>query len=77
MTFFGLGGFEVMVIAAIALFVLGPKRLLDGIRDGRRMYSDLKRQRDALQSMITEAIDMEDLKNQVDIDGIKDCVKSL
>lgn len=77
MTFFGLGGFEVMVIAAIALFVLGPKRLLDGIRDGRRMYSDLKRQRDALQSMITEAIDMEDLKNQVDIDGIKDGVKSL
>jgi len=76
-TFFGLGGFEVMVIAAIALFVLGPKRLLEGIRDGRRMYSDLKRQRDALQSMITEAIDMEDMKNQVDINGVKSAVKSL
>ncbi len=77
MTFFGLGGFEVMLIGAIALFVLGPKRLLDGIRDGRRIYSDLKRQRDALQSMITEAIDLEDLKKQVDADGIKDSVTSL
>lgn len=77
MTFFGLGGFEVLLIGAIALFVLGPKRLLDGIRDGRRIYSELKRQRDALQSMITEAIDLEDLKNQVDPEGIKDTVTSL
>jgi Sec-independent protein translocase protein TatA len=77
MTFFGLGGFEVLLIFAIALFVLGPKRLLDGIRDGRRVYSDLKRQRDALQSLITEAIDMEDLKKQVDAEGIKDTVQSL
>ncbi len=77
MTFFGLGGFEVLLIGAIALFVLGPKRLLDGIRDGRKIYSDLKRQRDALQSLITEAIDLEDLKKQVDVEGIKDTVESL
>jgi len=76
-SFFGLGGFEVMLIGAIALFVLGPKRLLDGIRDGRKIYTDLKRQRDALQSLITEAIDLEDLKDQIDVDGIKDTVKSL
>ena len=77
MSFFGLGGFEVMLIGAIALFVLGPKRLLDGIRDGRKIYTDLKRQRDALQSLITEAIDLEDLKDQIDVDGMKDTVKSL
>jgi Sec-independent protein translocase protein TatA len=77
MTFFGLGGFEVMLIGAIGLFVLGPKRLLEGIREGRKIYSDLKRQRDALQSMITEAIDLEDLKKQVDVDGITEDVKSL
>jgi hypothetical protein len=29
--FFGLGGFEVLLVGAIALFVLGPKRLLEGI----------------------------------------------
>lgn len=77
MSFFGLGGFEILLIAAIALFVLGPKRLLEGIRDGRKMYSDLKHQRDAFQSLITEAIDLEDLKKQVDAGGLKESVKSL
>ena len=57
MTLFGIGGFEFLLIAAIALFVLGPKRLLEGIREGRRIYSEFKRQRDALQSMIAEAIE--------------------
>jgi Sec-independent protein translocase protein TatA len=77
MSFFGLGGFEVLLIGAIALFVLGPKRLLEGIREGRKIYTDLKRQRDALQTLITEAIDLEDLKKQVDLDGLTDSVKSL
>ena len=69
--FFGIGGFEFLLIAAIALFVLGPKRMLEGIRDGRRIYSELKRQRDALESLITEAIDLEELKKQVDAEGLK------
>jgi Sec-independent protein translocase protein TatA len=70
MTLFGIGGFEFLLIAAIAFFVLGPKRLLEGIREGRRIYSEFKRQRDALQSMITEAIDLEELKKQSDPDGL-------
>ena len=70
MTLFGIGGFEFLLIAAIALFVLGPKRLLEGIREGRRIYSEFKRQRDALQSMIAEAIDLEELKKQSDPDGL-------
>ena len=77
MTIFGIGGFEVLLIGAIALFVLGPKRLLDGIRQGRRIYTDLKRQRDALQSLDTEAIDLEEIKNQVGVDEIKDSAASL
>ena len=77
MSFFGMGGLEIMLIGAIALFVLGPKRLLEGIRDGRKMYADLKRQRDTLQSLITEAIDLEDLKDQIDVDGIRENVESL
>ncbi|MCH7969585.1 MAG: hypothetical protein IH960_00905 [Chloroflexi bacterium] len=75
MTFFGIGGFEVLLIGAIALFVLGPKRLLEGIREGRRLYSELKRQRDALQSLITEAIDLEELKKQLDADGLAEGIK--
>ena len=77
MGFMGLGGLEVLLIGAIAFFVVGPKRLLEGIRGGRKIYSDLKRQRDTLQSLITEAIDLEDLKEQVGIDDIKESVKIL
>ena len=77
MTIFGIGGFEVLLIGAIALFVLGPKRLLDGIRQGRRIYTDLKRQRDALQSLVTEAIDLVEIKNQVGVEEIKDSAASL
>ena len=77
MTIFGIGGFEVLLIGAIALFILGPKRFLDGIRQGRRVYTDLKRQRDALQSLVTEAIDLEEIKKQVSVDEIKDSAASL
>ena len=77
MSFFGLGGFEILLIGAIALFVVGPKRLLEAIREGRKIYTDLKRQRDTLQTLITEAIDLEELKKQVDLDGLTDSVKKL
>lgn len=77
MTIFGIGGLEVLLIGAIALFVLGPKRLLEGIRQGRRIYTDLKRQRDALQSLVTEAIDLQEIKKQVNVDEVKDSASSL
>lgn len=77
MTFFGIGGFEFLVIGAIALFVLGPRRLLEGIREGRRIYSDLKRQREVLQSMLTEAVDLDDLKSQIDVDSLSQDAKAL
>ena len=77
MTFFGIGGFEFLVIGAIALFVLGPRRLLEGIREGRRIYSDLKRQREVLQSMLTEAIDLDDLKSRADVDSLSQDAKVL
>jgi Tat protein translocase TatB subunit len=77
MSFFGLGGFEILLIGAIALFVLGPKRMLEAIREGRKIYRDLRRQKDALQKMVSEAIDLEDIKKQIDADGLKESVKNL
>jgi len=70
MNFFGIGGLEFLLLGAVALFVLGPKRLLEGIREGRRLYSNLRRQRAELQSMITEAIDLEEIKKQIDSEGL-------
>lgn len=77
MNFFGIGGLEFLLLGAVALFVLGPKRMLEGIREGRRLYSNLRRQRAELQSMITEAIDLEEIKKQVDSEGLLKDVKDL
>lgn len=77
MNFFGIGGLEFLLLGVVALFVLGPKRLLEGIREGRRLYSNLRRQRAELQSMITEAIDLEEIKKQVDAEGLVKDVKDL
>ena len=66
MNFFGIGGLEFLVIGAVAMLFVGPKRLLEGIREARKVYSELRRQRAELQSMITEAIDLDEIKKQVD-----------
>lgn len=77
MNFLGIGGLEFLLLGAVALFVLGPKRLLEGIREGRKIYSNLRRQRADLQSMITEAIDLDDLKKQIDSEGLVKDAKNL
>ena len=77
MNFLGIGGLEFLLLVAVALFVLGPKRMLEGIREARRIYSNLRRQRAELQSMITEAIDLEEIKKQVDSEGLLSDAKAL
>ena len=77
MNFLGIGGLEFLLLAAVALFVLGPKRMLEGIREARKVYSNLRRQRAELQSMITEAIDLEDIKQQIDSEGLLADAKGL
>ncbi|MDA1279538.1 MAG: hypothetical protein O3B95_05775 [Chloroflexi bacterium] len=77
MNFFGIGGLEFLVIGAVALFFLGPKRLVEGIREARKVYSELKRQRADLQSMITEAIDLDGIKKQIDAETLLKDAKGL
>jgi Sec-independent protein translocase protein TatA len=62
MSFLGIGGFEFVAIFAIALFIVGPKRLAEGVRNGRKYYTELKRYRDELSALVTEAIDADELK---------------
>lgn len=59
---FGIGGLEFLIIFGVAIFVVGPKRLAEGVRTGRKYYTELKRQRDELTALVTEAIDAEELK---------------
>lgn len=65
MNFFGIGGLEFVLIFGIALFVVGPKRLAEGVRSGRKYYTELKRHRDELTSLVNEAIDAEEIKKDL------------
>lgn len=64
MGFLGIGGLEFVLIFAIALFVVGPKRLAEGVREGRKYYTELKRYRDELTGLVNEAIDADELKKE-------------
>ena len=66
MNFLGVGGLEFLLIFAVAMFFLGPKRLAEGVRTGRKYYTELKRYRQELTSLVTEAIDAEDLKKDLE-----------
>jgi Sec-independent protein translocase protein TatA len=63
---FGVGGLEFLVIFGVALFFLGPKRLAEGIRTGRKYYTELKRYRYELTSLVSQAIDADELKKDLE-----------
>ena len=64
MSFFGIGPLEFLLIFGVAMFIVGPKRLAEGVRSGRKYYTELKRYREELTGLVTEAIDAEDMKRQ-------------
>lgn len=66
MNFLGIGGLEFLLIFGVAMFFLGPKRLAEGVRTGRKYYTELRRYRQELTSLVTEAIDAEDLKKELE-----------
>lgn len=68
MNILGIGGFELLLIMAVGLFVVGPKRLRDGIREARGLYRELKRQRQELQTLLEQAIELEEMKKQLDVE---------
>lgn len=66
MNFLGIGGLEFVLVFLVALFVVGPRRLAEGVRFTRKFYTELRRQRRDLGNLINEAIDA---------DGIKETIK--
>ena len=67
MNILGVGGFELIVIILIALFIVGPSNLLIFIRKTKMVYTEFKQKRDELVSAVEQTIeiddDMEELKN--------------
>lgn len=59
----------------VALFVLGPVRLVQGARTARKYMTELRRQREQLTQMVEEAVDVEGVKERLDQDGVMDAVR--
>ena len=70
MNFLGIGGLELVVVMLVALFVVGPVRLVEGARTARKYMTEIRRQREELTQMIEEAADIEGMKEALDQDGI-------
>ena len=66
MNFLGIGGLEFLLIFAVGMFFLGPKRMAEGVRTGRKYYRELRRHRMELTSMVSEALDAEELKKDLE-----------
>lgn len=75
MNFFGIGGLELVLVMLVALFVLGPVRLVQGARTARKYMTELRRQREQLTQMVEEAVDVEGVKERLDQDGVMDAVR--
>ena len=66
----GIGGFELLLIVAIGVFVLGPKRVAEMLRDIRSVYSELRRQRQKITTMVEDELEIEELRKETNFDDI-------
>ena len=57
MNFFGIGGLEILLITIIGVTVVGPTRLIHGIRSFRNLMTELRRQKNDLTAVLLEAVD--------------------
>ena len=60
MNMFGIGGFELLLIALIAFLVLGPKGIADGTKTLGKLVKELRTQRDELTGMVKQAVEEEE-----------------
>jgi len=72
MNILGIGGFELLLIILIALFIVGPSNLLIFIRKTKIVYSEFKQKRDELISVVEQTIEIDD-----DIEELKNIKESL
>ncbi len=66
MGFLGIGGLEFLLIFGVAMFFLGPKRMAQGVKTARKYYTELRRYRQELTSLVNEAIDADELKKDLE-----------
>ena len=69
MNFLGIGGFELVIIAGLALFLLGPKKMIETSRNAGKLIRELKTERDKFTNMIMTEFDDADDKPARPFDG--------
>ncbi len=55
--FLGIGGFELVIIAGLALFLLGPKKMIETSRSAGKLIRELKTERDKFTNMVMVEFD--------------------
>ena len=75
MNILGVGGFELIMIFIIALFIVGPANLLILIRKTRIIYSEFKKQRDELISAVEQSIEIDD--DFKELENLKESLNSI
>lgn len=76
MNLFGIGGFELIVIFLVGLFIVGPDKLLILIRKTKLIYTEFKKKRDELISVVEESMDIED-EGVKELKNIKESLDSI
>jgi Sec-independent protein translocase protein TatA len=64
--FFGIGGFELIVIAGLAFFLLGPKKMIETSREAGKIFRELKVERDKFTKMVMEEYEDDDTSDTPD-----------
>jgi len=64
--FFGIGGFELIVIAGLAFFLLGPKKMIETSREAGKIFRELKVERDKFTKMVMEEYEDDDTSDTSD-----------
>ena len=60
MNFMGIGPMEIMVVAILAFFLLGPKKMAEAGKTFGKVLRELREQRDEFTSLIMESADISD-----------------
>ena len=60
MNFMGIGPMEIMVVAILAFFLLGPRKMAEAGKTFGKVLRELREQRDEFTSLIMESTDISD-----------------
>ena len=74
---FGIGGYELLIIIVAAVFIVGPRRVGEMVRDARRVYSELRRQRENITAMVSEELEVEELKKDAGLESLSDEIRAV